>query len=104
MTELKQLLTVKQAATLLAVSTSTLREFVRNGEIAYIQKGRGTERQHMSFHPEDIEDFIKRNRTRQNPPIGAKTDRVSGSTACHESGFMGQFEARLAAAKARKKK
>ena len=65
MTELRQLLTVKQAASMLAVSTSTLRELVRVGEIAFIQKGRGTERQHMSFHPLDIEDYIKRSRVRK---------------------------------------
>ncbi|WFS02747.1 helix-turn-helix domain-containing protein [Rhizobium tumorigenes] len=77
MAELERLLTVRQAAELLAISVSTMRELVRVGEIAYIQKGRGTERKHMSFQPRDLEDFIKRSRTRESYSPGPQTVRAA---------------------------
>ncbi|NTG85812.1 helix-turn-helix domain-containing protein [Agrobacterium rhizogenes] len=100
-----RLMTVKETAEMLAVSVSTLRELVRVGEIAYIQKGRGSERQHMSFHPQDIEDYIKRSRVRQCPSIGQATVRTTTSiSASPESDFMGQLASRLAEARKRSKK
>lgn len=71
------LLTVKEVAAMLAISVSTLRELVRAGEIAFIQKGRGSVRQHVSFHPDDVEDYIKRSRTRLHVSTGPKTARMS---------------------------
>lgn len=92
-----RLMTVKETAAMLAVSVSTLRELVRVGEIAFIQKGRGSERQHMSFHPQDIEDYIKRSRTRLCLSTSPKTARTTPMTSSLEaSGFMARRAARIA--------
>lgn len=100
MSDLQQLLTVRQAAELLAISVSTMRELVRVGEIAYIQKGRGTERKHMSFHPRDLEDFIKRTRTRESPTLPRKLQVAA--VAPSEGGFMERRQARIEAKKAQR--
>ena len=93
-----RLMGVKDTAKMLAISVSTLRELVRAGEIAFIQKGRGSERQHMSFHPQDVEDYIKRSRTRLCLSTNPKTVRTTISTSSSEDkGFMAQRAARIAA-------
>ncbi|WP_162241354.1 helix-turn-helix domain-containing protein [Rhizobium sp. Leaf341] len=89
--EVLQLLTTKEVATLLAMSTKTLRDLVRNGEIAFIAIGNGTVRQRMAFHPRDIEDFVNRRRMRDAPVSGAKTQNVA---AAH-SGMGGDFMANV---------
>jgi excisionase family DNA binding protein len=59
-----QLLSIKDVADLLAASVSTIRDLVAHGELAYIKVGRGTERNHMAFAPDEIESFIKRHTKR----------------------------------------
>lgn len=81
---------------MLAISVSTLRALVRAGEIAYVPRGVGTVRQHMGFDPADIEDFIKRSKTRLAPQVKS-TSPTSGS-------FLANRAARLAAKAARKAK
>lgn len=101
---MQKLLTMKEAAGILAVSISTLRELVRFGEIEYIQRGRGPERRHLAFHPQDIEDYIKRSRRRESSPlIRLKTARINRQRdeCCEpERSFLAQREIRLAARKA----
>lgn len=58
------LLPIKEVAAILATSVSTIRDLVAHGELAYIKVGRGTERNHMAFAPEEIESFIKRHTKR----------------------------------------
>ena len=93
MSNLVKLLTPKEAADILAVSTSTLRDLVRHGEIAFVQRGRGTERRHLAFHPLEIENYIKRNTRRVT--VAAPAPPVVGGTD-----FLAQRAARLAAKKA----
>ncbi|WP_374708726.1 helix-turn-helix domain-containing protein [Shinella sp. CPCC 101442] len=61
------LLTPDQAAQLLTISTKTLREHVRAGEIAFIPTGRGEKRVRMGFDRKDILDFIESRRKRACP-------------------------------------
>tara|TARA_R110002020_G_scaffold170523_4_gene360278 strand:+ start:972 stop:1238 length:267 start_codon:yes stop_codon:yes gene_type:complete len=82
---LAKLLTVKETADLLAISPSTLRDLVRHGEIAFVQRGRGIQRLHLALHPSEIESYIKRN---------TKRGHLS------DDGFLEQRTARLAVRKA----
>ncbi|MBX5243318.1 helix-turn-helix domain-containing protein [Rhizobium sp. NLR3b] len=92
-----KLLTIKQAAEALAVSVSTIRALVTAGELAFIQKGTGAERRHMAFDPADIEDYVRRKKTRMVP---AQADSVSHPG--RPSSFLAQRAARLAAKAAKK--
>lgn len=62
------LYTSEQTAEMLNISTKTLREFVRAGDIAYIPLGKGRSKPRLGFHIDDINDFIKSRRTRESPP------------------------------------
>jgi len=57
-----------QTAQLLNISTRTLLEFVRAGDIAYIPLGAGKSKPRYGFHLDDINDFIRNRRVRENPP------------------------------------
>src|SRR5713101_2982899 len=49
-----ELLTPQQAADALQVSLATLRGFVKDGDLVFINKSRGKERPRMAFDPADI--------------------------------------------------
>ncbi len=107
-----RLMSLRDVADVLAVSVSTVNDLVRFGELAYVQAGRGTVRKRLTFRPEEIENFIKRNTRRDYHDPGPKTARQSTKRksayelAVERSsvGFMEQLDARLAAAKATKEK
>ncbi|QIO42921.1 helix-turn-helix domain-containing protein [Rhizobium leguminosarum bv. trifolii] len=110
---IRRLLTMREVAEILATSGSTIRDLVLHGELAYVKVGRGTERNHMAFVPEEIESFIKRH-TKRDYAVSAHTTARNGSrkrahelaverATSDEGSFMAQYEARRAAAKARKK-
>lgn len=85
----KILLTSEEAAAMLSVSTKTLREFVRAGDIAYVPLGRGKSKPRLGFHMDDINDFIRGRRTRECLSISQKTVRTTTSTSKSEViGFM----------------
>ncbi|TIX90016.1 helix-turn-helix domain-containing protein [Rhizobium sp. P44RR-XXIV] len=109
-----RLMSLREVADALAVSVSTVNDLVRFGELAYIHAGRGTERKHLTFRPEEIESFIKRHTRRDYRDPGPSTARQSvkrkradelaverATASSHD--FSAQLEARRAAAKARKK-
>jgi hypothetical protein len=83
------LLTPKQAAQRLQVSIETLRGFVNDGALAFINMGRGAKKKRMAFDPIDIEEFL-RNRKRRLAPCPPSTGRkarnsitsISGSSNC----------------------
>ncbi|WFU89012.1 helix-turn-helix domain-containing protein [Rhizobium sp. CC1099] len=109
---IRRLLSLKEVAELLAVSVSTIKDLVHRGELAYVSAGRGTERRHLTFAPDQIESFIKRHTTREyhNPaPTFHVTTRKSKADLALERALAGsgdftaQYEARRAAAKAKKK-
>jgi excisionase family DNA binding protein len=106
-----RLLTLKEVAEILAVSVSTIQDLVRRGELAYVSAGRGTERRHFTFAPDQIESFIKRHTTREchspTPTFSVTTRKSKADLAleralANSEGFMAQYEARRAAAKAKK--
>lgn len=81
-----ELLTVKQAAEQLGVSIDQVRGFVQDGDLAYINIGRGKKRSTYRFTQADLDDFIERRRKRDVPPDlgGRGTRNVSGNAL----GFM----------------
>ncbi|MBB4437373.1 MULTISPECIES: helix-turn-helix domain-containing protein [Rhizobium] len=109
-----RLLSLPEAARVLNVSASTIHDLVRHGELAFVHAGRGTVRKHLTFSQDEIVNFIKRHtqRTYQDDPW-PRTARHGIRKRAHElaverasasgGGFMAQYEARRAAAKAKKK-
>ncbi|NEJ73760.1 helix-turn-helix domain-containing protein [Rhizobium phaseoli] len=109
-----RLLSRPETARVLNVSSSTIHDLVRHGELAFVHAGRGTVRKHLTFSQDEIVNFIKRHtqRTYQDDP-GPPTARYGTRKRARElaverataSGgdFTAQREARLAAAKANKK-
>ncbi len=100
---IRRLLSPPEAARILGVSASTIHDLVRHGKLAYVHAGRGTVRRHLTFSASEIESYIKRNTERVNysPPAG--TRRTQGGDWSDGSDFMAQYEARRAAAKAKKR-
>ncbi|WP_221164245.1 helix-turn-helix domain-containing protein [Rhizobium sp. NLR22b] len=92
-----KLLTTSQAAEMLAISVPTLRALVRAGELAFIPKGLGSERRHMVFDQADIDDYVKRSKTRLVPD----SEPIRGPAT--DNGFLAQRKARLAAKAAARK-
>lgn len=113
-----RLMSLREVADALAVSVSTVNDLVRFGELAYVHSGRGTERKHLTFRPEEIENFIKRHTRRDYRDPGPSTARQSVKRKnAHElaveraiegqTGFLARYESLVAerkAAKAAKKK
>ncbi|WP_419178583.1 helix-turn-helix domain-containing protein [Ensifer adhaerens] len=75
------LLDSEQAAELLNVSTRTLREFVKAGDIAYVPLGAGRSKPRLGFTMDDINEFIKSRRTRECPSTSQRTPRITTSTS-----------------------
>jgi excisionase family DNA binding protein len=60
-----RLLTLREAAERLRLSTDQLRAFVHDGELRYINLGRGRKRPRMKFTEFDLAEFVTR-RTRRD--------------------------------------
>lgn len=75
------LLDSEQAAELLNVSTRTLREFVKAGDIAYVPLGAGRSKPRLGFTMDDINEFIKSRRTRACLSTSQKPARITTSTS-----------------------
>jgi|SRR6266403_1277832 hypothetical protein len=71
----------KDAARALGVSVKTLNGFVQDGELRYINVGRGKKKIRRMFADEDLEDFKQRRARREVPcqSIGTKTARTTTS-------------------------
>lgn len=92
-----KLFSCEEAAGMLSISTKTLREFVRAGEIAYIPLGRGKTKPRLGFHIDDINDFIKGRRTRECLSINPKTVHITTLTSGSEGiGFVARRKLRIA--------
>lgn len=75
------LLDSEQAAELLNVSTRTLRQLVKDGEIAYVPRGAGRAKPRLGFTMDDINEYIRIRRTRECPSTSHKTPRITTSTS-----------------------
>lgn len=64
----KELMTPREAAEKLHVTTDQLRGFVHDGELRYVNIGRGKKRDRMMFKPIDIEEFVERRTQRKVAP------------------------------------
>lgn len=77
---LTELYTPAMAMKVLQCTAKTLKAYVQNGELSYIQKGAGTKRRRRLFHPDDIAAFIVRRRRVENPPMAKRgRDRQSSN-------------------------
>lgn len=95
-----QKLDVKQAARKLGTTEDQVRGFVQDGELRYINVGRGKKRPRLRFTEADLDEFIER-RMRKSEPICQSTNRKShrftGSTSKSGAvGFTAQRNAHLA--------
>lgn len=66
-----RLLTPKAAAALLAISTRQLRDLTIDGQIPFVDVGRGTKRPSRRYDPADIEAFKAARKTRAAPRIAS---------------------------------
>jgi excisionase family DNA binding protein len=101
-----KLLTLRQAAEALQVSESTVRGYVKDGSLPFVNKGRGAQRPRLAFDPADIEDF-KRNRKRRLTPCHPSTRIRKANTGRPTSGstvvsFLAQRKERQNARRALK--
>jgi hypothetical protein len=90
------------------------KDLVRHGELAHVKVGRGTVRSRLLFAPEEIDNFIKRQTTRDFPMREPATFRYGTRKRAKElaieralsdsEGFLAKYEAAQAAKKAAKKK
>ena len=77
--DILHLLTPKQAAERLQVSLHTLRGYVNDGSLTFVNMGRGDQRRHMAFDPVDLDEFV-RNRKRRLTCPQSTGRRVRNST------------------------
>ena len=93
-----QLLDGKEAAKRLNITEDQLAALVQDGEITYINVGRGKKRPRRRYAEEDIDDFKVRRRRREaflsgSPKTHRSTDTISGSEVV---GFTALRTAQLA--------
>lgn len=78
------LMTPREAADFLSVSTKHLRKLTNAGELRYVIVGNGTQRERRRYSAEDLQTFIEA-RSRQADP----TDRPPGGPATKASHIIG---------------
>ena len=93
-----QLLDGKEAAKRLKITEDQLAALVQDGEISYINVGRGKKRPRRRYAEEDLQELIERRRRRETCLSGnPKTRRTTGSTSGSAViGFTALRNARLA--------
>ena len=90
--------TLKEVAIKLRISEEQARGLVQDGELQFINVGRGKKRPRMRFTEADLDDLIERRR-RKNAPcqsIARKSHRIGNTTSRSEViGFMARRNAPL---------
>jgi excisionase family DNA binding protein len=79
-----QLFDLKQAAKKLDISEEQARGLVQDGELQFINVGRGKKRPRMRFTEEDLDDLIERRRRKSNPSClstNRKSHRSTNTTS-----------------------
>jgi hypothetical protein len=94
---LDNLLTPQEAACRLNITVTQLGAFAQDGEISYINVGRGKKRPRRRYAEEDIREFKERRRRRESClSIGASARHTTNSISSTKViGFMAQRSARL---------
>jgi excisionase family DNA binding protein len=94
----RDLLDSREAARRLNITPDQLAALVQDGEISYINVGRGRKRPRRRYTEEDIEEFLERRRRREAClSIGTRDHRSTVSTSRSAViGFTAQRAARLA--------
>jgi excisionase family DNA binding protein len=93
-----RLLTPEQAALRLNITEDQLSAFTHDGEIAYINVGRGKKRPRRRYAEDDIMEFLERRRRREVPcqsivtSVRHTTNSISSTKVI---GFMAARNARL---------
>ncbi|WP_409363227.1 helix-turn-helix domain-containing protein [Bradyrhizobium japonicum] len=95
----ERLLTLDEAATLLAICKRTLMRHVIAGELPCIVTGAGGERLQRKIHRADLRTFISKRRRVECPSIGRETSRRTTTVISRSEviGFTAQRNARLSA-------
>lgn len=90
-----RLLSAKEAAERLQITKDQLAALVQDGELAYINVGRGKKRPRRRYTDQDIDELVDRRRRREvclsgNPKAHRSTATTSGSAVI---GFMARLNA-----------
>jgi predicted site-specific integrase-resolvase len=93
----------KSAAQALGVSVKTLNGFVRDGEIRYIDVGRGKKEIRRMFTDEDLEEFKQRRARREVPCQSTSTKTARSTTTISNSKVIGFMARRALRANERQK-
>ena len=94
-----QLYTTKQAAEALQISIRQIRGLIHDGELRYINVGRGNKKPRMRFADDDLAEFKERRRRREVCLSGAIKNRPSTNTHLPSEviGFVARRKRRIAA-------
>jgi hypothetical protein len=96
-------LSLEDGARYLDITPDQFRAFVKDGEIDYINVGRGKKRPRMRFTIEDLNDFIERRKRRDTACLSTGKSTRHSTISTSSSNVVG-FSARRAAQLARKPK
>lgn len=95
-----KLFDLKQAARKLGISEDQTRGLVQDGELQFINVGRGKKRPRMRFTEADLDDLIERRRRKSNPlcqSTNRRNHRIGNTTSRPEViGFTARRNAQLA--------
>jgi excisionase family DNA binding protein len=94
-----KLFDLKRAARKLGISEDQTRGLIEDGELQFINLGRGKKRPRMRFTDADLDELIERRRGKITPCLSTnrRNHRIGNSTSKPEViGFMAQRNARLA--------
>jgi excisionase family DNA binding protein len=98
------LLTLQDVAARLQVSKKQVRKLVDDGDLRYINIGRGSKHRQIRFHPDDVEECLQRLAKRNMPSCQSTKTRAHRSTNIHSQSDVIGFTARLNARRAEKRK
>jgi excisionase family DNA binding protein len=83
MTGATQLFDLKQAAQKLAISEEQARGLIKDGDLRFINVGRGQKRPRMRFTEADLDELIERRRRKSEPCLSTdrKNHRITSLTS-----------------------
>jgi excisionase family DNA binding protein len=89
------LLSPKQVGERLQVSPDQVKAFVRDGELRYVNTGRGRKRPRMMFTEADLEEFVERRKRKEVPLCPSTSARTARRSPMTSSGAVVGFRAIL---------